>query len=89
MNTPTIIIRYDRRFFILRVDDGYIAVEDKYVRNGKLITNDRGVIRAFSANEKRVINTLIDSLDYEYLRKVKGYSVTQAMRVVYYPCGGE
>ena len=88
-STNTTITRYDRRFFILRVNRGWIAVEDKYVRNGKLITDDRGAVKAFNTTEKGVINTLIDTLDYEYLRKVKGYSVAQAMRVVYHPCSGE
>ena len=80
----TQIIRYNRRFYILPVSKGFIAVEDIHVRNGKFISTDKHDVLAYRHTEKEVINSLIDGLDYQYLRTIKGYTVEQAMKVIYY-----
>ena len=71
--------KHGRSFTIVKNADGfYLAIEDKYITDGKLNTTLNGIQMNASKDLEKCIQTTIDHIEIEYLMNKKGFSKAQA-----------
>ena len=78
----TLLVR-DREFYIVKIDDYYCAIEDKYLdENGVVNQKLNGLQMHAEKTMEQCIKAVQDSVEIDYLMD-NGYSMEQAFKAVF------